>query len=439
MERIRITRRRALGILGAGAAVAAALPLYRVVAPSEPRPLRPASFDDTVVKRLQHLYDDVSARPELHQAIVVVETGAGAQRWVGAPPDRRRSTPTLDANTPVVLASITKLYTAALVLRLAERGRLRLDEPIANLLPGSLIAGLHRRDGVDRTGEITIRHLLAHSSGLADYFTDRPRGGLSLGEQIAEADMAWTPSEMIERVRTELSPHFPPQPAGTVRQKIRYSDTNYLLLRMIVEEVEVGSLIEVMRRELLEPLGLRRTTAYPTGTPTGTHGTIAAAGIADGGFTDGTIDEPAPLWIGDKRWDMPLALGSFGADGAMIAPLGETIAFMRALIRGQSFDDPAIFDLMHARWNRFGLPLDRSAIQLPNWPIEYGLGMMRFQLPSLMNGLQRMPPVVGHTGSIGSWLFYCPELDLLTAGTFNQATASALPYSFVPKLLRAFT
>jgi CubicO group peptidase (beta-lactamase class C family) len=123
----------------------------------------------------------------------------------------------------------------------------------------------------------------------------------------------------------------------------------------------------------------------------------------------------------------------------MVAPLGEAVAFMRAFVRGQLFDDPATYDLMQAQWNRFGLPLDPVALKLPNWPIEYGLGMMRFRMPTILNGFERMPAVLGHTGSTGSWLFYCPELDLFLAGTVNQATGGALPYRFVPKLLRAFS
>jgi D-alanyl-D-alanine carboxypeptidase len=92
---------------------------------------------------------------------------------------------------------------------------------------------------------------------------------------------------------------------------------------------------------------------------------------------------------------------------------------------------------MQQRWNRFGLPLDAAALRAPSWPIEYGLGLMRFQLPRFLTPLHPMPAVIGHTGSTGSWLFHCPELDVRIAGTVNQATAGAVPYRFVPKLLRA--
>lgn len=413
-----ITRCCALVILCLGGVLASGCTVHRMTEPAEPLSVRPAYLDDVVAARLQALYDELLERKGVHQAVVIIETGDGSQRWIGAAGEGRAE-PSIDADTPVVLASITKLYTAALVLRLVERGRFKLDQPIVSLLPDSLTQGLHRLGRVDHTADITVRHLLAHTSGLADYFTDRPRGGKSLSGQLAESDLAWTAGQMIERVRTELVPHFPPQPAHARKPKVRYSDTNYLLLRLIVEETEGSPLIEVMQRELLEPLGLRRTTAYP--------------------LTDAARDEPAPLWIGDARWELPQALDSFGADGAMIAPLSEAVAFMRALVHGRLFDDPATYDLMHDRWHHFGLPLDRAAIELPNWPIGYGLGMMRFQMPTILNGFRRMPVVLGHTGSTGAWLFYSPELDLFLAGTINQATGGALPYRFVPKLLQAFS
>jgi CubicO group peptidase (beta-lactamase class C family) len=88
-------------------------------------------------------------------------------------------------------------------------------------------------------------------------------------------------------------------------------------------------------------------------------------------------------------------------------------------------------------WIRFGFPLDRATLRSPQWPIEYGLGLMRFHVPRMIAPFGRVPPLIGHTGSTGSWLFHCPQRDLLFAGTVDQATAGALPFRFVPKLLRA--
>lgn len=60
----------------------------------------------------------------------------------------------------------------------------------------------------------------------------------------------------------------------------------------------------------------------------------------------------------------------------------DLIAFLRALVRGELFDEPGTLELMQGRWNRFGLPRDRGALRAPGWPIEYALGLMRFRLPS---------------------------------------------------------
>jgi len=69
-------------------------------------------------------------------------------------------------------------HLASSVLKLYERGLIRLDAPMSTYLPQSLVGGLHRLGGVDYTEQITIHHLLGHLTGLPDYFDGRPKGGL---------------------------------------------------------------------------------------------------------------------------------------------------------------------------------------------------------------------------------------------------------------------
>jgi D-alanyl-D-alanine carboxypeptidase len=75
----------------------------------------------------------------------------------------------------------------------------------------------------------------------------------------------------------------------------------------------------------------------------------------------------------------------------------------------------------------------------PTWPIQYGLGIMRFQIPRLFSPFSPVPALVGHSGSTGSWLFHCPERGLLLAGSVDQVAAAAIPYRFLPKVLRLLT
>jgi D-alanyl-D-alanine carboxypeptidase len=99
----------------------------------------------------------------------------GTWRWEGAHgvADPDGTTVTTASRYPI--ASVTKLYTTVVVLRLVEQGQLRLEDRLTDLLPAEVTSGLHVQDGVDRTGEITVEHLLGHTSGLPDYYEDAPR------------------------------------------------------------------------------------------------------------------------------------------------------------------------------------------------------------------------------------------------------------------------
>jgi len=354
----------------------------------------------------------------VEHALLAVETGDGSFRWTGAAGLASPRGAPMETDTPYFMASVTKLHIATVVLQLWERGRLALDEPITTYLPGGLVAGLHRLDGVDRTGELTVRHLLGHTSGLADWLEDRPEDGRSIGERlVAEGDRSWAREDLLRFVREQLRPHFPPQAPEGPRQRVRYSDTNYQLLIGIIEAVTGLPLHAAFEEHLLRPLDLRST--HLPGHP----------------WAPGPVAEMATLWLGDAPANLPRAMGSFGD---LIGTASDALRFLRALVRGEVFRDPATLGLMQGRWNRFGLPLDLAALRLPSWPIEYGLGMMRFRMPRAFTPLAAMPAVVGHTGSTGTWLFHCPERDLFLAGTVDQSTEAALPFRFLPRVLRVF-
>ncbi|MBS3975876.1 MAG: beta-lactamase family protein [Syntrophomonadaceae bacterium] len=354
----------------------------------------------------------------MQHAILAVLSGDGLFRWIGAAGEADPNGSPLRRDTPFHIASIDKLYTAAVIMQLYEHRRVDLDTSIANYLPQSLICGLHRVGGVDYTNRITVRNLLGHTSGLADCYEDRPRGGRSLMERLFQAgDMEWNIEYLMRRVRVrdELSPHFPPQAGDAAQQRVRYSDTNYQLLIAIIEAVAEKPIHQVYEEMLFRPLKLRHTWLFGLSAP---HDATAA---------------PATIWFADRPLHLPLALRSFPS---VYSTVDDQLKFLLALIRGELFNDTATLALMRERWNRFGLPRDAATLRAPSWPIEYGLGIMRFQLPRLFTGMRLMPAVIGHTGSTGAWLFYCEELDLLLAGTVNQATAGAIPYRVVLKLLR---
>ncbi|MEW2396538.1 serine hydrolase domain-containing protein [Streptomyces sp. NPDC046862] len=139
-----------------------------------------------------------------------------------------------DENTQYRVGSITKTFTAVLVLRLRDEGVLDLGDPLEKHLPGT------------GAGEATIAELLAHRGGLA----------------------AETPSPWWERtpgtLRPELADALGEQPhRHPVGRRFHYSNIGYALLGALVEELRGAPWEDVLRREVLEPLGLRRTSCEP--------------------------------------------------------------------------------------------------------------------------------------------------------------------------------
>jgi CubicO group peptidase (beta-lactamase class C family) len=319
------------------------------------------------------------------------------------------------AATPWLLASITKLHIATVVLRLHERGVVDLDAPVSAYLPPELARGLHVLDGVDYTERITPTHLLGHLTGLPNALDERPRGGRSLLEEVLEdGDRAWSAEDAVARARDRLRPHFPPSDPQAARPRIRYSDTNFLLLMVIAEHLTGRSMGALYRELLFEPLGLAHTW-FPGDEP------LQPAG------------EPATVWLGDRPVvDRPLAMRSFGD---LYGTVGDVLRFGRALFTGAVFDDPATLELMVRRFHRFGFPRSAATLRAPSWPIEYGLGVMRFAPSRALAFGRRLPGLLGHTGSTGSWLWHCPELGLMLAGTVDQATAVTVPFRPVPNAL----
>jgi CubicO group peptidase (beta-lactamase class C family) len=145
------------------------------------------------------------------------------------------------------IGSITKIFTAAAILKLADEGKVSLEDSIYKWLPSYKY--------IDST--ITIRQLLNNTSGIFD-FVDT----LSFYDTLARLpDKIWTPEEVIRSFLQQ--PVFPKGTAG------RYSNTNFLLAGMIICKVTGKSLSTVFRENFFEPLGLNNTYLYPEENYTG--------------------------------------------------------------------------------------------------------------------------------------------------------------------------
>lgn len=368
----------------------------------------------TTEQKLNRLADRLLQRRDIHHVTMAVQSGDGRFLWRYAQGEAGPDGRAIGVQTPFFIASVTKLFIACVIWQLHEEGRLDAARPITGYLPAESLQGLHVLRGKDHTAEITLRHLLGHSSGLADWLIDRPRHGPNLIETLFDGgDRLITIDEIITHVRTSLTPNFPPQDLSRPKYRIRYSDTNYQLLIAIIERLCQAPIGTVFTERLCRPLGLMHT-------------------FLPGQKPLAPCEEPAANWAEDRLLDIPLALSSVGD---LYSTQEDLLRFMRALISGAVFRSPQTAALMRQTWQRFSFPLDRAAWELPPWPIEYSLGMMRFAPPRWLSLGRHVPGVIGHSGVTGSWLFYCPEKDLYLCGTVGQAAAGAVPFRLAAQLL----
>lgn len=140
----------------------------------------------------------LSQRSGVPHAVLHVERHDGSFTWAGAAGVARSDGAPMTTATPFNIAGIDKVFTAAAILRLYERNLIELDAPITSCLPTALTQGLNRRGGTDYASQITVRHLACHTSGIASYLDEAPRGGESVAQRIvAEGDIELSPGALL--------------------------------------------------------------------------------------------------------------------------------------------------------------------------------------------------------------------------------------------------
>ena len=317
-----------------------------------------------------------------------VEKGDGSLAFIG-------SSGNLDKESQYFIASTTKLYISAITLRLREQGKLSLDDPISKYVNGQMLHELLVFQGVDYSSQITIRQLLAHTSGLPDYFQQKKKSGKSLQDEITSGiDQHWDFEQVIDEVK-KMKPQFKPGEKG----KALYSDTNYQILGKIIETITGKRIPIILKEYIFDPLGLRRTYLYENSKDT----------------------VPETMYFKQNPLPIPLAMTSFGTDGGIVSTSGELMIFIKAFFKGHLF--PIEYFGEMKQWNKIFFPL------------EYGVGVARFKLPRIFSPFKATPELLGHSGLSGAFAFYSPEKEVFLTGTVNQISNPDLSYKFMLQLL----
>ncbi|MFF7733976.1 serine hydrolase [Streptomyces sp. NPDC007984] len=255
------------------------------------------------------------------------------------------------------IASVTKTFTATVLLRLEAEGRLSLDDSVSEWLPGVM-----RGKGY-RPRSITVRHLLNHTSGVFDYNADGGFRALYAGAEFdRNRHIRWSPQELVD-IALAHPPNFQPEQGSRPGRRGRwdYSDTNYVLAGMIVEKATGGTYAQAVERLVIRPLGLRGTSVPGTSprlpAPHARHYSTL--------FEDGPAAQ-----VRDVTEFSPTV--AFSA-GQMISTVEDVNTFLSKLLAGELLP-PAqqrqLLDAVHVDGDKgHGSPQD-----------SYGLGIRHFQL-----------------------------------------------------------
>ncbi len=280
------------------------------------------------------------------------------------------------SDEPFHVASIGKLATTTLIAQQIDRGALTLDTSIAELLPASDTRGLFRAPESD----VTVAHLLAHTSGVADYFDDPATGGNVRRRVVTDPEHFWTPAELLDFSRTRQ------KPVGTPGERFHYSDTGFALLGRIVEELAGDSFTQLVRRRVFEPAGMESSITWQREPGPARIAPLWLDGVEASGFRSLSCD-----WAGGgivSTVDDLARLGTALTDGTLVSP--ET-------------------------WQRITQPVNRMR---PG--IHYGHGAMQLRFDGFMPLLRGLHRPVGHLGVLSTHLFVDVERGTSVVMNFHD-------------------
>lgn len=300
---------------------------------------------------------------------------------------------------PFHVASVGKLFTTSLVGMLVDEGLIRFDDPIFSFFDEGALDGLFVFDGVDYQSEVTVAMLLGHTSGVADYFEDEGKDGFSGAEwMLAEPDQFWTPEMMVDFTREFQSA------VGPAGAQFHYSDTGFILLGMMIENVTGMDFDVALDSMIFSPLDMNDTYLIFYGKPKNEKREINDAwlnGVDVSGFESLSID-----WAG----------------GGVISTLDDLVKFAKAFNEGELVSDATL-----ARLYAFDEKFMRG--------IAYGLGTMEYRFNEFMPTLGFLPRYRGHMGVLGTHLLYDAESGTVLVASFGSTDFAAGSVRTVIQLL----
>ena len=319
---------------------------------------------------------DTESEDPIHNAVLLVE--CPKIKWKGAAGMADGKNEAMTADHKFKIASIGKTFTATIVLQLMEEGYLKLEDTIDKFLDNPIVNldSLHVYKGISYGRQITVEQLLNHTSGIRDYMEDER----FISGVIENPQKQYSPAKIMElyyQYQTNRKAVFPPG------ADFDYSDVNYVLLAMIIEQVTGETYQAQLKERIFNPLGMNNSYLQ---------------------------------YYEDPKGDKPLSHAFFSTmdlvsdvntsfewgGGGIVSTCEELNTFFRALVDGKLFSKKATLKLMlgEADKGRGGEDYD------------YGLGIMKRSIHGLT--------FYGHGGAYDCDAFYCPEKNISICMSLNQ-------------------
>jgi D-alanyl-D-alanine carboxypeptidase len=239
------------------------------------------------------------------------------------------------------VGSTVKMFTAVTILMLAEEGKISLEDKISSYLQGDVI------DKIKNADKATIMQLLQHSSGIYNYIQNLKFQTASTNDLIME----WKPEDLLHYAYNK-DPYFQPD------EDVRYSNTGYIMLGLLIEKIEGKPFYKVFEEKLFIPLNLTLTK-------------FAAENPVPDGIVRGYIDLYSNMQVIESTyfsgWDY------YTADGGLISNPYDLNRFFRALMNGQILTAQSLNAML--TWKS---PHDQPT---DFFPISYGLGIFKIDTP----------------------------------------------------------
>jgi D-alanyl-D-alanine carboxypeptidase len=269
-------------------------------------------------------------------------------------------------------ASVGKLMTSVLVVQSIERGLIDWETNIDALFPPDELNDLFVYQGIDYQHQVTLSHLLSHTSGVHDYFEGKTASNISFIDQVlSDPNRFYTPQDLIKYTKEHQ------KAVGRPGQKFLYSDTGFVLLGLILEHIHHMPFHQLLRTLIFDNLGMKDTAFM---------------------FYDPLFhqDELAPVIVKDKDIRSYTSLSLDFSGGGLSTTVCDLAKFMDAfkhgkLISAKSYQRMATFN-HHFQSGMF-----------------YGLGMMELRFEKVFFLLRGLPKLKGHLGVLGVHAWFHPD------------------------------